>query len=226
MAGNLNIKNANGKTLTIQNPDTNNADIVIDGSKIASTMSPALTGNPTATTQTAGDNSTKLATTAYVDGKMVLSTAVTASGTAIDFTSIPSWVKKIKIIFKSVSTNGTDLPFIQLGDSGGIETTGYESGAFCGVNGNVVTAVSYNTGIVCTGFGNAGYLISGQVELVKFSGNIWVSAGNLSQLGLNSAGSSSAGCKELSSTLDRIRITTINGTDTFDAGSINIMYEG
>jgi hypothetical protein len=29
----------------------------------------------------------------------------------------------------------------------------------------------------------------------------------------------------LSGTLDRVRITTANGTDTFDAGSINILYE-
>lgn len=65
MAGNLNIKNANGKTLTIQNPDTNSADIVIDGSKIASTVSPVFTGNPVAPTQAAGDNSTKIATTAF-----------------------------------------------------------------------------------------------------------------------------------------------------------------
>ena len=167
------------------------------------------------------------ASIAYVDGKMVLGTSVNStSGTAIDFTNIPSWVKKVKIIFKSVSTNGTALPLIQLGDSGGIETTGYESSSFGGVTGSVVTATSYNTGIVCTAFGNAGYLISGQVELIKFSGNIWISSGNLSQFGLSPASSSSAGYKELSGTLDRIRITTTNGTDTFDAGSINIMYEG
>jgi hypothetical protein len=30
----------------------------------------------------------------------------------------------------------------------------------------------------------------------------------------------------LSGTLDRIRLTTVNGSDTFDAGSINIIYEG
>jgi hypothetical protein len=35
-----------------------------------------------------------------------------------------------------------------------------------------------------------------------------------------------AGSVTLSATLDRIRITTVNGTDTFDAGSINIAYEG
>lgn len=167
-----------------------------------------------------------LATTAYVDGKMVLATAVTASGTAIDFTSIPSWVKKIKVLFKAVSMNGTALPLLQLGDSGGIENTGYESSAFGGINGNAITAVSYNTGIICTSFGSAVYSISGYIELVKFSGNIWVSAGSLSQVGSTSAGSSNAGYKELSGTLDRIRLTTTNGTDVFDAGQINIMYEG
>ena len=158
--------------------------------------------------------------------RIVQGTAVTASGTAIDFTSIPSWVKKIKVLFKAVSTNGTALPLLQLGDSGGIENTGYESSAFGGINGNVVTAVSYNTGIICTPFGSAGYSISGYIELVKFSGNIWVSAGSLSQFGTTPAGTNSAGYKELSGTLDRIRLTTTNGTDVFDAGQINIMYEG
>ncbi len=190
-------------------------------------MSPAFIGTPTAPTPTAGDNSTKVATTSYVDGKMVLATAVnTTSGTAIDFTSIPSWVKKIKIMFKTVSTNGTAPLLIQLGDSGGLEVTGYESSAFGGANGNVVTAASYNTGIVCQAFGLAVFSISGVLEIVKFSGNIWVSQGNVSQFGTIPAGSSSAGFKELSGTLDRIRITTVNGTDTFDAGQINILYEG
>ena len=70
MAGNVLIKNANGNTVTLQNPDTNLADVVVDTSNIASTESPAFTGSPTAPTPTAGDNSTKLATTQYVDGRV------------------------------------------------------------------------------------------------------------------------------------------------------------
>ena len=34
-----------------------------------------------------------------------------------------------------------------------------------------------------------------------------------------------AGRVTLSGALDRVRVTTVNGTDTFDAGSINILYE-
>lgn len=225
MAGNFNIKNANGKTLTIQNPDTNNADIVIDGSKIASTVSPVFTDTPIAPTQAAGDNSTKIATTAYVDGKMVLSTAVTASGTAIDFTGIPSWVKRVTIVLDGISTNNSPNFLIQLGDSGGIENSGYTSSA-----STVYSSVSTLTSTI--GFNLIGYLTastsaasySGLATIDKLDQNIWccshATAGNVAVTNYG------GGRKQLSSTLDRIRITTVNGTDTFDAGQINILYEG
>lgn len=214
MAGNFNIKNANGKTLTIQNPDTNNADIVIDGSKIASTVSPTFTGTPTAPTQTAGDNSTKIATTAYVDGKMVLGTVVTASGTAIDFTGIPSWVKRITVMFNGVSTNGTSLILIQLG-SGSIQTSGYISSVgsaystsgLLQIQGITATDTYYGTSIIS-----------------NINNNDWVNSSLTKRQA--STGEFGGGSKTLSATLDRIRITTVNGTDTFDAGQINIMYEG
>lgn len=227
MAGNLNIKNANGKKLTIQNPDTNNADIVIDGSKIASTVSPVLTGTPTAPTPTALDNSTKLATTAYVDGKMVRGTAVNStSGTSIDFTGIPSWAKKITVMFNSVSTNGTSAVQVQVGN-GTIQTTGYISSAGIIFSGSV-NASAYTSGMVLHGMNQTADVRTGHLIFTNISGNIWVCSfvfGN----GANSSNDASCtggGKINLSGVLDRIRITTVNGTDTFDAGQINILYEG
>lgn len=222
MAGNLNIKNANGKTLTIQNPDTNNADIVIDGSNIASTVSPVLTGTPTAPTQAAGDNSTKLATTAYVDGKMVRGIAVTVSGTSIDFTGIPSWAKRITVMFSGVSTNGASVLHIQLG-SGTIQTTGYEciASGFASTN---ATTLGFTSGFA-TGDSSANAQIrNGHFEIVNIASNRWLFDGGLSLTGLGKHIGS--GGVTLAGTLDRVRITTVNGTDTFDAGTINILYEG
>lgn len=187
--------------------------------------SPALTGTPTAPTQTAGDNSTKLATTAYVDGKMSLATAVTASGTAIDFAGIPSWAKRVTIVLDGISTNNLPNFLIQLGDSGGIENSGYTSSA-----STVYSSVSTLTSTI--GFNLIGYLTastsaasySGLVTIDKLDQNIWccshTTAGNVA------ATNYGGGRKQLSSTLDRIRVTTASGTDTFDAGQINIMYEG
>lgn len=219
MAGNLNIKNANGKTLTIQNPDTNNADIVIDGSKIASTVSPIFTGNPVAPTQAAGDNSTKLATTAYVDGKMVTGTVVNATGTAVDFTGIPSWVKRITIMLNGVSTNGSSSVQIQLGTSGGIENTGYY-----GASTNSSSTSNYTTGF---GIHTAASVNSrnGNMVITNLSLNSFSQTHNIG-LSDTTIAISGGGAKTLSGKLDRVRITTVNGTDTFDAGQINILYEG
>ena len=186
-------------------------------------VNPAFT-NPTATTQAAQDNSTKVATTAYVDGKMVLGTAVTASGTAIDFTSIPSWVKRITVMFNGVSTNGSSPVQIQLGDSGGIENSGY-LGSTGSMSGSSVVVVQHNTGIILTDA--AGAIDTRQAHLVftLLNSQTWSMAG-VSSLSSTPRCSSINCTKTLSATLDRIRVTTVNGTDIFDSGQINIMYEG
>lgn len=183
--------------------------------------SPAFTGTPTAPTAPAGTNNTQVATTAYVDGKMVLATAVASiSGTSIDFTGIPSWAKRITVMFNGVSTNGTSHLIAQLGDSGGVETTGYLSCA------QVSTTPYFSTAGILV---NANMLsANNNIGVARFqliSGQTWIGDASLTPHQTNS-GSFGSGSKTLSGTLDRIRITTVNGTDTFDAGSINIMYEG
>lgn len=187
-------------------------------------LSPAFTGNPTAPTQTAGNNSTRLATTAYVDGKMVLGTSVNStSGTSIDFTGIPSWVKRITVMFNAVSTNGTSIVQVQLG-SGSVQTTGYNSVASGVVVGAASTNTIYSTtGITIGDSSLAAYSRSGNLTINR-NGNSYTSNGSIS---LGSAGHQwTTGSVTISGALDRIRITTVNGTDTFDAGSINILYEG
>lgn len=181
------------------------------------------TSSPIVPTPTAGDNSTKVATTAYVDGKMVRATAVTATGTAIDFTGIPSWVKRITVMFDGVSTNGTSTPIIQIGDSGGIETTGYNSVASA-MSSSVTSGTFTNCFPLAPATTAATNTINGVVQIVNLNLNTWCESGNLAYP--NASSVLSAGSKTLSNTLDMVRITTANGTDTFDAGTINIMYEG
>ena len=153
-------------------------------------------------------------------------TAKTATGTSVDFTGIPSWVKRITVMFNGVSLSGTALPLIQLGDSGGIETTGYLG---CGTNTRAGTDVNIDTTSDTTGFRigsgtSATVAIAGAVTITNVSGNIWVASGTCAST-TEAVMRWSAGNKTLSDVLDRIRITTTNGTDTFDAGSINILYE-
>ena len=151
---------------------------------------------------------------------LTLATAVaTTSGTVVDFSGIPSTVKRITVMFNGVSTNGTSFNQIQIGSTT-FTTTGYVS-QFWG---------AANSGVVTTGFGifsiiSAANSFTGSVVLTNITGNTWVSNGNLIFANTGSLGWSSAGSLALGGTLDGVRITTVNGTDTFDAGSINIMYE-
>jgi hypothetical protein len=141
------------------------------------------------------------------------------SGTSIDFTSIPSWVKRITVMFDSVSTNGTSSVCIQLGDAGGIETSGYNGGA----TNQSPTYTANTVGLNLNSDGNTSASFMGHAVLTIMSGNKWVlSAGVQLSIGNISA---AGGSKTLSDTLTQLRITTVNGTDTFDAGSINILYE-
>ena len=158
---------------------------------------------------------------AIVSGTAVAST----SGTSIDFTSIPSWVKRITVMLAGVSTNGTSPLLLQIGDSGGIENTGYSgmSGLMHSTGAN--TYVGVTSGIPL-GFSTmtAASAYSGSLTITNISGNEWAVAGTLATTGVLYL-MGFAGVKTLSATLDRVRITTVNGTDTFDAGSINILYE-
>lgn len=185
--------------------------------------SPAFTGSPIAPTQTAQDNSTKVATTAYVDGKMVRGTAVTASGTSIDFTGIQSWAKRITVMLNGVSTNGTSPVIIQLG-SGAIQTTGYSSSACLSINAGASIGTLSVTGMTTAG-GSSESTRNITASIYSFSSNIYTCSmsGAYTDGG---TGMSSGGIVTLAGVLDRIRITTANGTGTFDSGSVNIMYEG
>lgn len=149
----------------------------------------------------------------------------TTSGTSIDFTSIPSWAKKITVCFVGVSTNGSSVPIVQIGDSGGIENTGY-----LGTAGHYTSAAqaaaNYTTGFGTSGSVGAATIIHGLMVLVltDAAANTWA----MSFCGAHSdqaAAISGGGSKSLSGTLDRLRLTTVGGTDTFDAGKVNILYE-
>ena len=61
------------------------------------------------------------------------------------------------------------------------------------------------------------------MTLVHIGSNIWVESHTMGSNG--GAGFMGAGQKSFSGVIDRIRISTVNGTDTFDAGTINILYE-
>jgi hypothetical protein len=151
-------------------------------------------------------------------------TSVTASGTSVDFTSIPSWVKRITVMFSGVSGSGTSPLLIQTG-AGSVVSSGYVG--FNTVFGNApsVTITSYTAGFGLYSATSAATLaFTGQFILTNITGNTWVATGIFNR-GDAVASVNVSGSIALGATLDRLRITTVNGTDTFDAGSINILFE-
>ena len=143
------------------------------------------------------------------------------SGTSIDFTGIPSWVKRITVMFNGVSTSGTSNLVVRVGN-GSFVSTGYTSAATYFVAAGVSTQADTSGFLIRVD--NASNTISGALTMYNVTGNTWVyslAAGSYATTQTYLGGGSIA----LGGTLDRMRITATNGTDTFDAGSINILYE-
>lgn len=154
-------------------------------------------------------------------------TAVTStSGTAIDFTGIPSWAKRITIMLFGVSTTGTAPLQVQLGTSGGFTTTGYSSFANYAGGANQASGGASTTGLLTTATMAAASTVYGVVTIYNLNSNNWMHSAVVSQYnGVSYYGGNGNGIIALSGVLDRVRFTTSNGTDTFDAGAINITYE-
>ena len=154
--------------------------------------------------------------------KLTLATPqVTTSGTAFDFTSISSWAKRVTVMFNEVSLTGTDNLLVQIGDSGDIENTGYVSSGGLVITGGVSAVSSATDGFIIR-VASAAFVVSGHMVLTHIGSNLWICSYN----GKVSTGTTfvGGGSKTLSDTLDRVRITR-TGTDTFDAGSVTVMWE-
>jgi hypothetical protein len=145
------------------------------------------------------------------------------SGTSVDFVlsaDVAPYVKRITVMFKGVSTSGSSSVMVQLG-AGSIDATGYV-GSVDFVEDNAV-GTTFSTGFLVDRSLTSSDTRTGHMTIVLFGSNNWnetsILSNNLTATLLG------AGDNTLSGTLDRVRITTVNGTDTFDAGSINILYE-
>lgn len=157
---------------------------------------------------------------AYFSGVASGTSVATTSGTAIDFTGVPSWARRVTVLLNGVSTNGTNQLQVQVG-AGSVSTSGYTAMATRSLSGT-------NEAGVTTGFninGNsATNTITGAMVISLLTGNTWVSSHTAASF-TNSTCFYGSGSIALGGTLDRIRLTTVGGTDTFDAGSVNIFWE-
>jgi hypothetical protein len=163
-------------------------------------------------------------TLATLGSTLTRATAVTASGASVDFTSIPSWVKRITVMFYGISTNGSADVQVLLGTSAGVEATGY-LGNVANQGTSSATYANLSTGFDVTEATAASVVFYGQMVINNITGNTWTATGQVGRTD-NTFLSSTQGGKALAGLLDRVRVTTSNGTDAFDAGTINIIYEG
>jgi len=212
--------------------DSDNGTNYIELTAPASVGSDRVITFPDATTTVVGTDTTQTLTNKTLGSGLVADASLitsgtsqaSTSGTSIDFTGIPSWAKRITVMFNGVSLSGTSNILVQLGDSGGVENTGYISTSFTITDTPGVVSTSSTAGGVIR-CGANGVTVSGNYVLCLVSSNLWSGSCLFLRDEVNTSMVQSAMKKSLSDTLDRVRITTVNGTDTFDAGSINILFE-
>ena len=193
---------------------------------------PVASGGSGVTTST-GSGANVLGTSPSISGAVLSSMAssvitsgtavASTSGTSIDFTSLPSWIKRITVMFNAISLSGASSVLVQLGTGATTyTTTGYVGGgARFGVSS--VASGTFTTGFT---FNNAtaASLIAGSMTITNVTGNTWAASGIFGETS-GEFMCMTGGSVPLAAVLTAVRITTVNGTDTFDAGSINILYE-
>lgn len=181
---------------------------------------PTSGGSPSAIGQIpfSTNGSTYTATQKIVAGTAVAST----SGTSIDFTSIPSWVKRITIMFNGVSTNGGAALQIQLFATS-LVSSGYTGYTARSGGTNVYTA--FSSAFVLSDAILSSDIFYGSQTITLLDSNTWVFTGMITSTRATGISSQMSGSVALGATLTGIRITTTNGTDAFDAGTINLLWE-
>lgn len=154
---------------------------------------------------------------------IVSGTTITLTNqTAPDFTGIPSWAKRITVMFNGVGVSSSGNLLVQLGDSGGYETTGYASSMTYIVNATAATS-NTSTGFLAGNGGASFYRYSGALTLTTLGSNVWVGACNFND-NASTRTFFGSGSKTLSDTLTSLRLF-VDGSQQFNAGTVNIMWE-
>jgi len=171
--------------------------------------------------------STGMTISSYSAGTSLITSGTaqaTTSGTSITFTGIPSWVKRITVTILGVNTSGSSGLQLQVGTSGGIVSSGYLF-YFSQTGGSTDKSTS-TSGFASFPNSVTNALRSGTFVLTQLTGNTWVCT---ELIGFNYSSnyytSQGAGSIALGSALTQVSLATTNGTDTFTAGSVNILYE-
>jgi hypothetical protein len=212
-----------GTTLSV---DTVQEKTAAAGVSVSNTLKvDTISGKTTATTITIAGVSITSSQVAAANRLITADTAkASTSGTTVEFTTIPSWAKRVTLMLDSVSLSGTDNLLLQLGNASTYATTNYTGSYTYLVNGGALSSVSNSTSfLIGSAAGGATITMSGVVTIVNITSNTWVISSNV---GLQNFGAflSSGGSVAVGGVLTRLKLLT-NGTNTFDAGTVNILYE-
>ncbi len=191
---------------------TSGSVVVGNGTSAVSLVAPSTSGNVLTSNGTTWTSASPSITRA---------TALTpTSGTSVSFTSIPSWVRRITVLFDGLTASAS-VPLIQIG-AGSTTNTGYKSSSF-----NINTSIS-GSGVTSTAGYNVNVTFStglkGSMVISNISGNTWISYHSASDNDVDRVLQGN-GIVTLGGTLDRVIITSVTGTATFSAGTVNILYE-
>ena len=155
-------------------------------------------------------------------GRMTLSTSqASTSGTAVNFTDVPSWAKKVTILFSGVGTTGANAMTIQIGTGGSYVTSGY-------AGTGTQSASASSSALSTTDFRinrSSGVPLAGSCIIYAFGGNTYVASLVMGATATGAMVQLAGSTITLAGVMDRFRVSTTS-TDTFNAGSINVLYEG
>jgi len=227
--GTVQLTDSTSSTSTTTAATPNAVKTAKDAADTAQSAANAAQSTANAALPLTGGTMTGAITYATAQPRLVLSTSLSATGTAVDFNGangIPSWAKRVTVMLNLVGTTSTGVPTIKLGSSSGIESSGYSSILSNTTASAIATKLSSTTGFEIIATGLSTNQISGQYVLNNFDGNIWIITGSMHPGVSVVSQQFIAGRKTIASTLTRLQVTTTGGTDTFNTGSINIMYEG
>lgn len=178
-----------------------------------------VTGNVTGSSGSCTGNSATATYAQLISGTLV----TTTSGTSVDFTGIPSWVKRVTVMFSGVSINGTSAPILKLGTSGGLVSSGY-LGMVESSSGATQVSLSSYWALFYSTTSSASHIFHGNATFTLLGNNTWTGTTQLA-LSNSTLGIFTTGSVDIGGTLTQLSISTIGGVNTFDAGLINIIYE-
>ena len=233
------------KTTIIQEPSSSVANITLGSTGgVAFGSSASLAGATSGTTTLAASAAASGTVTfpagtgtAAVNGLStnIVSGTVNAGGTnpfpassgptSVDFTGIPSWAKRITVMFKGVGLSASTDFQIQIG-SGSVTTSGYGSScATFNSGGTGLPAASFTSGFAATNGYATGSPVNGFAIIVAMPSLSYGYSSNIGGGSNNNTVYPATGVVTLAGSLDRVRITSVSGTALFNSGNINILWE-